>query len=103
MDEYYEISNDFFFDEEPMTPEEEAAERRSQEQEARDSMMGEMYAAQYSFDWELTNTERCAPPVDNSVDNLRSLLRNLQKIPRNFVKTHNKKGRVWIINVRPPC
>jgi hypothetical protein len=57
-------------------------------------MMGEMYAAQYSFDWELTNTERCAPPVDNSVDNLRSLLRNLQKIPRNFVKIHNEKGCV---------
>ena len=87
------------FDEEegfstPLTSEEVEAERRSQEQEARDSMMGEMYAAQHSFDWELTHTERCAPPVDNSVDNLRSLLRNLQKIPRNFVKTHNEKSCV---------
>ncbi len=63
MDEYYEISNDFFFDEEPMTPEEEAAERRSQEQEARDSMMGEMYNAQYSFDWELTNHPSWGRPL----------------------------------------
>ena len=60
MDEYYEISDDFFFDEEPMTPEEEAAERRSQEQAARDGMIGEMYAAQHSFDWFDNHLKRCA-------------------------------------------
>jgi hypothetical protein len=43
------------FDEEegfnvPLTSEEVEAERRSMEQEARDSMIGEMYNARYSFD-----------------------------------------------------
>ena len=47
-----ESMEEFFsdFDEEPMTEADLAAERRSMEQEARDSMIGEMYAAQYSFD-----------------------------------------------------
>lgn len=43
------------FDEEegfyvPLTSEEVEAERRSMEQEARDSMIGEMYASQWAFD-----------------------------------------------------
>ena len=40
-------SLDDFWEEEPLTQEELDAERRSQEQEARDSMIGEMYAAQW--------------------------------------------------------
>jgi hypothetical protein len=39
-----------FWEQEPLTPEEEEADRRSLEQAARDDMVGEMYAARYSFD-----------------------------------------------------
>lgn len=43
----FEDDEEFFA---PLTSEEVEAERRSQEQEARDSMIGEMYASQWAFD-----------------------------------------------------
>lgn len=35
---------------EPLTPEEEAAERRSMERQAREESIGELYASQFAFD-----------------------------------------------------
>jgi hypothetical protein len=43
-------SLDDFWDEEPLTPEELEAERRSLAQQARDEMIGEMYNARFCFD-----------------------------------------------------
>lgn len=43
-------SMDDFFEEEALTPEEEARERAYLEQAAREEMVGEAYAARYSFD-----------------------------------------------------
>ena len=49
-----EAINDFFIEEfeeqMALSPEEEALDRRSQEQAAHDGMIGEMHHAQYSFD-----------------------------------------------------
>lgn len=50
MAEDFGWSLDDFWEEEPLTPEEEAAERRSLEQQAREEMLGEMYNARFCFD-----------------------------------------------------
>jgi hypothetical protein len=39
--------DDFFWDEEPLTPEQREAEERSIRQMSDDEMIGEMYAAQF--------------------------------------------------------
>jgi len=43
-------SLDDFWEEEPLTPEEAAAEERSQRQMIHDEAIGEMYASRYAFD-----------------------------------------------------
>ena len=50
MAEDFGWSLDDFWEEEPLTPEEEAAQRRSDERQAREEMIGEMYASQFAFD-----------------------------------------------------
>lgn len=50
MEDDYGWELDDFFEEEALTPEEEARERRSQEQMSREEMVGEMYASQWAFD-----------------------------------------------------
>jgi hypothetical protein len=58
-----------------------------------------MYASQWSFDWFDKSAPSGSPPVDNSVDNLRSL----QKIPQKLVETYKEKSRVLAINVCGLC
>jgi hypothetical protein len=48
--------------------------------------VGELYASQWAFDWFDKCLRTCAP-VDNSVDNLRTI----QKSSRKFVETYNAK------------
>jgi len=55
-------SMDDFWEQVPLTPEEEEADRRSLEQAARDDMIGEMYAARYSFDWVDKSRETWSAP-----------------------------------------
>jgi len=79
------------FDEEegfstPLTSEEVEAERRSQEQEARDSMIGEMYNAQYCFDWFDKSRETWSALW---ITLWITIVKITQKIPRKFVKDHN--------------
>lgn len=50
MEDDYGWSLDDFFEEEALTPEEEAAERRSMERLAHEESIGEMYASQFAFD-----------------------------------------------------
>ena len=50
MEQEYGWSLDDFWEEEPLTPEQEAAERRQLEADARAEMMWEMMNAQYCFD-----------------------------------------------------
>ncbi len=42
--------DDFFWDEEPLTPEEQAIADRAQDEALRMEMIGEMYASRYAFD-----------------------------------------------------
>ena len=46
---YYDDEFDFF-EEEELTPEEQAAQDRADRQQIRDEMIGEMYNARFSFD-----------------------------------------------------
>jgi len=50
MAEDFNWSMDDFWEDEPLTPEEEEAARRSLDQQARDAMIGEMYNSSYCFD-----------------------------------------------------
>lgn len=50
MAEDYGWDLDDFWEEEPLTPEEQLASDRAQAQVAYEEMIGEMYAAQYAFD-----------------------------------------------------
>lgn len=43
-------SLDDFFEEEALTPEEEAAQRRAEARLIREQEIGEMYASRYAFD-----------------------------------------------------
>ncbi|CAB4242078.1 hypothetical protein UFOVP222_11 [uncultured Caudovirales phage] len=45
---YYD--DEFDFEEEELTPEEAAAQRRAEARLAREEMIGEMYNARFSFD-----------------------------------------------------
>jgi hypothetical protein len=50
MAEDYGWSMDDFWEEEPLTPEEQLASDRAQAQVAYEEMIGEMYASRYAFD-----------------------------------------------------
>lgn len=50
MEDYYGWSLDDDWEEEPLTPEQQEAERRSFAQQARDEWLGEMYNARFCFD-----------------------------------------------------
>jgi hypothetical protein len=50
MEDFYGWSMDDFFEEEPLTPEQQAREDRSFERQAREEEIGEMYASMYAFD-----------------------------------------------------
>lgn len=75
-------SLDDFWEEEPLTPEEEAAQRRSDERQAREEMIGEMYASQFAFDWFDRDTERCSTFLISFVKSI-TLLKLLPQIPQN--------------------
>ena len=59
MEDFYGWSMDDFFEEEPLTPEQQACEDRSFERQAREEEIGEMYASRYAFDQEAVRPPAC--------------------------------------------
>ena len=64
---------DDFWEEEILSPEEQAASDRAQARLAHEEAIGELYASQFAFDWFDRDTERCSTFLISFVKSIKKV------------------------------